>query len=130
MTPVAVFEIVGAGSELPSGFVLPGTDDLILKSPWIGVAICAVIAVDNIDAFMEDKYVITAHIHVGEKHWRILVPINFFVAGLESQLVIYWTVTDDLDRILDSGRQFNFRISFSVEPGGQYHLFFTANFIT
>ncbi|PWA51528.1 NB-ARC domains-containing protein [Artemisia annua] len=117
MTPVAVFEIVGAGSEISPGFVLPGSDDLIIKSPWIGVAICAVIAVDNIDAFIEDKYVITAHIRVGEKHWRISVPINFFVAGLENQLVIYWTVADDLDRLLDSRRQFNFRVSFSVEPG-------------
>nr|GEV87406.1 NB-ARC domains-containing protein [Tanacetum cinerariifolium] len=117
MTPVAVFEIVGAGSEISPGFVLPGTDDLILKNPWIGVAICAVIAVDNIDALMEDKYVITAHIHVGEKHWRISVPVNFFVAGLENQLVIYWTVADDLDRILDSKRQYNLHVSFSVEPG-------------
>ncbi|GKC32187.1 hypothetical protein Tco_1039481 [Tanacetum coccineum] len=117
MTPVAVFEIVGAGSEISPGFVLPGTDDLILKSPWIGVAICAVIAVDNIDAFMEDNQVITAHIQVGEKHWRISVPINFFVGGLENQLVIYWTVADDLERILNSRRQYNFRVSFSVEPG-------------
>ncbi|GKA28787.1 NB-ARC domains-containing protein [Tanacetum coccineum] len=46
MTPVAVFEIVGAGSEIPPGFVLPGSDYLIPKNPWIGVAICAVIAVD------------------------------------------------------------------------------------
>ncbi|GKB72410.1 NB-ARC domains-containing protein [Tanacetum coccineum] len=106
-----------AGSEISPGFVLPGTDDLILKSPWIGVAICAVIAVDNIDAFMEDKQVITAHIQVGEKHWRISVPINFFVGGLENQLVIYWTVADDLERILNSRRQYNFRVSFSVEPG-------------
>ncbi|GJS58709.1 hypothetical protein Tco_0653493, partial [Tanacetum coccineum] len=117
MTPVAVFEIVGARSEIPLGFVLPGSDYLILKSPWIGVAICAVIAVDNIDAFMEDKQVITAHIQVGEKHWRISVPINFFVGGLENQLVIYWTVADDLERILNSRRQYNFRVSFSVEPG-------------
>ncbi|GKE73813.1 hypothetical protein Tco_1535854, partial [Tanacetum coccineum] len=97
----------------------PGTDDLILKSPWIGVAICAIIAVDNIDAFMEDKYVITAQIHVGEKHWRISVPVNFFVGGLENQLVIYWTVADDLERILDSKRQYNLHVSFSVEPGGK-----------
>ncbi|GKB22053.1 NB-ARC domains-containing protein [Tanacetum coccineum] len=117
MTPVAVFEIVGAGSDISPGFVLPGTDDLILKSPWIGVAICAIIAVDNIDAFMEDKYVITAQIHVGEKHWRISVPVNFFVGGLENQLVIYWTVADDLERILDSKRQYNLHVSFSVEPG-------------
>ena len=128
MTPVAVFEIVGAGSELPSGFVLPGTDDLILKSPWVGVAICAVISVDNIDAFMEDKYVITAHIHVGEKHWRILVPINFFVAGLESQLVIYWKVADDLDRISDSRGRHSLYVAFSVEPRGKYHLFFNSEF--
>nr|GFA27127.1 NB-ARC domains-containing protein [Tanacetum cinerariifolium] len=117
MTPVAVFEIVGAVSEIPPGFVQPGSDDLILKNPWIGVAICAVIAMENIDAFMEDKYVITAHIQVGEKLWRILVPINFFVAGLENQLVIYWTVADDLERILNSRRRYNFRVSFSVEPG-------------
>ncbi|XP_035845866.1 disease resistance protein RPV1 [Helianthus annuus] len=44
MTPEAVFEIVGAGSEIPSGFLQPGSEGLYHEGPWIGVAIFAVIS--------------------------------------------------------------------------------------
>ncbi|XP_076940581.1 disease resistance protein RPV1-like [Bidens hawaiensis] len=94
--PEAVFEIVGAGSEIPSGFVQPGSKGLILEGPWIGVAICAVISVNQVDAYAEDKYTVTAHIRLGEKHWKITVPVHFLVAESETQLVFYWTVVDDL----------------------------------
>ncbi|KAI3796644.1 hypothetical protein L1987_39322 [Smallanthus sonchifolius] len=116
MIPEAVFEIVGAGSEIPSGFVQPGSDGLILEGPWIGVAICAVISVHNFDVYMESKYTVTAHIHLGWKHWKISVPINFMVAELETQLVFYWTEADDLQRIVGSSKKSNFGVSFSVDP--------------
>ncbi|KAK9080139.1 hypothetical protein SSX86_001814 [Deinandra increscens subsp. villosa] len=121
MTPEAVFEIVGAGSEIPDGFVQPGNGGLILEGPWIGVAICAVISVHNFDAYMEVKYMVTAHINLGEKHWKIPIPIHFLVAESETQLVLYWTVADDLQRIVGSSQKSNFRVSFSVEPEGQSH---------
>ncbi|XP_076888620.1 uncharacterized protein LOC143539089 [Bidens hawaiensis] len=65
---------------------------------------------------METKYMVTAHVHAGEKHWRIPVPINFLAAGLENQLVFYWTRADDLQRTLDLGQKSSFKFSFSVEP--------------
>lgn len=118
-TPEAVFEIVGAGIKIPSGFKLLGSNDLILVGPWIGVAICAVVGVCSVDDSMEAKYMVTAHIHVGEKHRKIPVPINFLVAGLENQLVFYWMVAEDLHRIVGSYQMENFHVSFSVEPKGQ-----------
>ncbi|MFS7941182.1 putative TIR domain, P-loop containing nucleoside triphosphate hydrolase [Helianthus anomalus] len=116
MTPEAVFEIVGAGSGIPIGFVHPGSQGLILEGPWIGVAICAVISMHHVDIYMESKYTVTAHIHLGEKHWKIPVPINFLVAESTTQLVIYWTVADDFQRIVGSSQKSNFGVSFSVEP--------------
>ncbi|KAM0003511.1 hypothetical protein Hdeb2414_s0001g00032301 [Helianthus debilis subsp. tardiflorus] len=65
---------------------------------------------------METKYVVTAHIHDGEKYWRIPVPINFLAAGLENQLVFYWTREGDLQRTVDSSQRNTFKFSFSVEP--------------
>ncbi|XP_076955735.1 uncharacterized protein LOC143630671 [Bidens hawaiensis] len=115
--PEAVFELVGAGSEIPSSFELLRADgSLTLEGPWIGVAICAVVALHHIDAAMETKYVVTAHVHVGENHWRIPVPISFLTAGLENQLVFYWTRADDFQRIVDSSQKNNFKFTFSVEP--------------
>ncbi|XP_076955734.1 disease resistance-like protein DSC1 [Bidens hawaiensis] len=117
ITPEAVFEIVGVGSELPSSFELLRADEsLTLEGPWIGVAICAVVALHHIDAATETKYMVTAHVHVGENHWRIPVPISFLAAELENQLVFYWTRADDLQRTLDSGQKNSFKFSFSVEP--------------
>ncbi|KAI3741467.1 hypothetical protein L1987_59141 [Smallanthus sonchifolius] len=117
LTPEAVFEIVGAGSEIPLGFKLLRSDEsLTLKGPWIGVVIFAVVALHHVDAALETKYVVTAHIHVGEKHWRFPVPINFLAAGLENQLVFYWTRADDFQRIVDLRQKNNFKFSFSVEP--------------
>ncbi|KAL8235943.1 hypothetical protein R6Q59_017024 [Mikania micrantha] len=115
-TPEAVFEIIGAGSVIPSGFkLLKSNENFTLKGPWIGVVICAVVALHHIDAAIETKYVVTAHIHVGTKNWRIPVPINL-VAGLENQLVFYWTTADDLQRIVDPSQKNNFKFSFSMEP--------------
>ncbi|MFS7938528.1 hypothetical protein Hanom_Chr05g00440751 [Helianthus anomalus] len=116
MTPEALFEIAGAVSEIPSGFVQPGSCRLILEGPWVGVAICAVISVHHIDSYMEAKYIVTAHIHLGGKHWKIPVPIHLLVADSETQLVFYWTVADDLQRIVGSSQKSNFGVSFSVEP--------------
>ncbi|PWA69045.1 NB-ARC domains-containing protein [Artemisia annua] len=117
ITPEAVFEIVGAGSEIPSGFKLKRSDEVtILEGPWIGVAISAVIAVHHTDAYMEARYMVTVHIHVGEKHWKIPVPINFLEAGLENQLVLYWMIADDLQRIVDTNQRNSFSFSFSMEP--------------
>ncbi|KAK9080179.1 hypothetical protein SSX86_001854 [Deinandra increscens subsp. villosa] len=116
MTPEAVFEIVDAGGEIPYGFLEPGTGGLVMEGPWIGVAICAVISVHHVDVYMESKYTLTAHINFGGKHWKIPVPINFLVAGSETQLVFYWTVADDLLRIVGSSQKSNFGVSFSVEP--------------
>ncbi|KAI3686895.1 hypothetical protein L1987_80584 [Smallanthus sonchifolius] len=63
MTPEAVFEIVGAGSEIPSGFVQP--EGLILEGPWIEVAICAVIFAHPVDGYVEAKYMPEdSHLHV------------------------------------------------------------------
>ncbi|KAJ0789564.1 putative TIR domain, P-loop containing nucleoside triphosphate hydrolase [Helianthus annuus] len=116
MTPEALFEIAGAGSQIPLGFVQPRSGGLFLEGPWIGVAICAVISVHHIDSYMEAKYIVTAHIHLGEKHWKIPVPIHFLVAESETQLVFYWTVADDLQRIVGSSQKSNFGVSFSMEP--------------
>ncbi|KAI3741464.1 hypothetical protein L1987_59138 [Smallanthus sonchifolius] len=117
ITSEAVFEIVGAGSEIPLGFKLLRSDEsLTLEGPWIGVVICGVVALHHVDIAMETKYVVTAHIFVGEEHWRIPVPINFLAAGLENQLVFYWTRANDLQRIVDSSQKNNFKFSFSVEP--------------
>ncbi|KAI7725828.1 hypothetical protein M8C21_016620, partial [Ambrosia artemisiifolia] len=116
MTPEAVFEIIGAGSEIPSGFVQPGSGALILEGPWVGVAICATVSVHHVDGYMESKYIVTAHVHLGEKHWKIPVPIHFLVAESETQLVFYWTVADDLQRIVGSSQKSNFDVSFSVDP--------------
>ncbi|KAI7740561.1 LOW QUALITY PROTEIN: hypothetical protein M8C21_023929, partial [Ambrosia artemisiifolia] len=116
MTPEAVFEIVGAGSEFPSGFVQTGSEGLILEGPWIGVAICAVISFHRVDGYMKVDHTITAHIHLGEKHWKIPVPINFMVAESETQLVFYWTPVDDFQRIVGSSQKSNFGVSFSMEP--------------
>ncbi|XP_071685556.1 disease resistance protein RPS4B-like isoform X2 [Rutidosis leptorrhynchoides] len=121
ITPAAVFEIVGAGSKIPSSFkLITSAVNVILEGPWIGVAICAVIAVHQIDASMDAaKYTVTAHIHVGEKHWMIPFPISFLMASVEeNQLVFYWTDSDDLLRIVDSRQENNFGFSFSVEPDG------------
>ena len=118
-TPEAVFEIVGAGNQIPPLFNLPGSSNLILEGPWVGMAICADVAVFHVDAHLEAKYVVTAHIQLGENHWKIPVPINFLVVGLENQLVFYWTVAEDLQRIV-SDKKLNCRISFSVEPEGQF----------
>ncbi|KAK1407685.1 hypothetical protein QVD17_39307 [Tagetes erecta] len=115
MTPEAIFEIVCAGSEIPSGFVQPGSEGLILEGPWIGVAICAVISVHN-DVYKESKYTVTAHIHLGEKHVKIPAPVNFIVSEAETQLIFYWTEADDLRRIVVSSQKSNFGVSFSVEP--------------
>ncbi|XP_076940258.1 uncharacterized protein LOC143609379 [Bidens hawaiensis] len=103
ITPEAVFEIVDVGSEIPSGFKLLRADEsLTHKGPWVGVAICAVVALHHIDAALDTKYVVTAHVRVGEKHWRIPVPISFLEAKLENQLVFYWTRAGDLQRTLES----------------------------
>ena len=85
--------------------------------------ICAVVAVHDVDAYMETKYVVTAHIHVGEtqywrEKWEVPVPIYFLVAGLENQLVFYWTKPDDLRRIIESTKK-NVNVSFSFAPEGQ-----------
>ncbi|XP_071685576.1 disease resistance protein RPS4B-like [Rutidosis leptorrhynchoides] len=117
ITPAAVFEIVGAGSNIPSSFkLMTFGKNVIHEGPWIGVVICAVIAVNQIDAFMDVKYTVTAHIHVGEKHSMIPIPINFLMANVENQLIFYWTDSDDLLRTVDS-HQKNFSFSFSVDPG-------------
>lgn len=93
---------------------------MILEGPWIGVAICAVVTIHHVDAYLEEaKYVVTAHVHVGEKRWKIPVPINFLVPGLDNQLLFYWTVADDFHRIVGSSRAHNCFFSFSVEPGGE-----------
>ncbi|MFS7916838.1 putative leucine-rich repeat domain superfamily [Helianthus anomalus] len=117
--PEAVFEIVGAGSLIPLGFEpLTSNGSLSLRGPWIGVVICAVVTLHQIDAAMETKYVVTAHVHAGEKHWSIPVPINFLAAGLHNHLVFFWTGADDCQRSADSVQQNNFKFSFSVEPRG------------
>ncbi|KAD3068992.1 hypothetical protein E3N88_36872 [Mikania micrantha] len=118
-TPEAVFEIIGAGGAIPSGFkLLRSNEKFTLEGPWIGVVICAVVALHHIDAAIETKYVVTAHIHVGKKNWRIPVHINFLVAGLENQLVFYWTIADDFQRTIDPNQTNNFKFSFSMEPQG------------
>ncbi|KAI3681119.1 hypothetical protein L6452_35902 [Arctium lappa] len=122
-TPEAVFEIVGGGREIPSGFKQLGSDDFILEGPWIGLAICAVVAVHHVDAYMDAKYMLTAHIHVEEtpyrsEKWKVPVPINFLVAGLENQLVFYWTKSDDLQITMES-REKKKVVSLSFEPTGQ-----------
>ncbi|KAI7725824.1 hypothetical protein M8C21_016616, partial [Ambrosia artemisiifolia] len=120
MTPEAVFEIIGVGSEIPSGYVQAGSGALILEGPWVGVAIFAVVSVHHVDGYMESKYIVTAHVYLGEKHWKIPVPIHFLVAESETQLVFYWTVADDLQRIVGSSQKSNFGVSFSVEPEDNY----------
>ncbi|KAK1407694.1 hypothetical protein QVD17_39316 [Tagetes erecta] len=118
MTPEAVFEIVGAGSEIPSGFVQPSSEGLILADPWVGVAICAVIS-HHIDVYTKANHMVTAHIRLGENEWKISVPINFMVAEAETQLVFYWTKVDDLYRIVGSRwtiETHKFDVSFSVSP--------------
>lgn len=96
----------------------PGPDDLILEDPWVGVAICAVISV-NVACLEDAKYVVTAHIHVGDKHWKIPVPIHFLMTESENQLVFYWTVADnDLPRTIGWSIKQSCRFSFSVEPEG------------
>ncbi|XP_076932693.1 uncharacterized protein LOC143598342 isoform X2 [Bidens hawaiensis] len=117
LTPEAVFEIVGAGSKIPSGLVQPGSGGMILEGPWIGVAICAVISVNYVDDYMEAEYMVTAHIHLGEKDVEIPVPINYLMAESETQLVFYLTVADDIQRTVGSSQSSNFDVSFSVEPG-------------
>ncbi|KAI3821300.1 hypothetical protein L1987_08864 [Smallanthus sonchifolius] len=113
--PEAVFEIVGAGSEIPS-------EGLILECPWIGVAICAVISVHHIDGYMEANHMVTVHIHLGGKDWKIPVPINFLVAETETQIILYWMIIDDRQRIAYSNHWGNFDVSFGVEPdlGGRW----------
>ncbi|KAK9056058.1 hypothetical protein SSX86_027145 [Deinandra increscens subsp. villosa] len=119
ITPEAVFEIVGAGSIIPLGFnLLRSNESLTPVGPWIGVVICAVVALHHIDYVAETKYVVTIHIHAGEKHWRIPVPVNFLAAGCENQLVFYWTRGGDLQRTVDSSQKNNFKFSFSMEPQG------------
>ncbi|KAI7740562.1 hypothetical protein M8C21_023930, partial [Ambrosia artemisiifolia] len=116
MTPEAVFKIVGAGTEIPAGFVQPDNKGLFHEGPWIGVAIFAVISVNNIDGCTETKYTVTAHIHLGDKHSKFPVCINFLEADSKTQLVFYWTVVDDLRRIVVSSQKINIIVSFSVEP--------------
>lgn len=119
ITPEAVFEIVGAGRKIPSKFkLLRSNESMILEGPWIGVAICVVIAVDQIDTYMEAKYMLTVHIHVDKKHWQIPVSINYFVEGLDNQVVLYWTIADDFQKILDSKKK-ECRFSFDVQPAGR-----------
>ncbi|PWA93036.1 leucine-rich repeat domain, L domain-like protein [Artemisia annua] len=119
MTPEAVFEIAAAGSEIPSKFWTSKFDEiLLLDGPWVGVAICAVIAFRHTDANMETKYVVTAHIHHGETLCKIHVPVNL-VPGLENQLVFYWTAANDLQRMVNENQKNTFRVSLSVEPRGQ-----------
>ncbi|KAK1407690.1 hypothetical protein QVD17_39312 [Tagetes erecta] len=118
MAPEAVFEIVGAGSEIPSGFVQPSSEGLILANPWVGVAICAVIS-HHIDVYMKANHMVTAHIRLDENEWKISIPINFMVAEAETQLVFYWTKVDYLYRIVGSWRTIEthkFDVSFSVAP--------------
>ncbi|KAL8235933.1 hypothetical protein R6Q59_017014 [Mikania micrantha] len=117
LTPEAVFETVGAGSEIPLGFKLLGSDEsLTHDGPWIGLVICAVVALHNINVDMETKCMVTAHVHVGEKYWRIPVTINFLAAGLENQLVFYWTGADGLQRLVKSSQKNTFKFSFSMDP--------------
>ncbi|KAD3068995.1 hypothetical protein E3N88_36875 [Mikania micrantha] len=119
LTPEAVFETVGAGSEIPLGFKLLGSDEsLTHDGPWIGLVICAVVALHNINVDMETKCMVTAHVHVGEKYWRIPVTINFLAAGLENQLVFYWTGADGLQRLVKSSQKNTFKFSFSMDPQG------------
>ncbi|KAI7755149.1 hypothetical protein M8C21_026019 [Ambrosia artemisiifolia] len=128
ITPEAVFEIVGAGCEIPSVFYrLRSNESLTPDGPWMGLVICAVVALHHIDTALETKYVVTAHIHVGEKYWSIPVPINYFLAaGLENQLVFYWTRAGDLQRTVDSSERNTFKFSFSMEPQGQpQHSYFS-----
>ncbi|KAI3743812.1 hypothetical protein L1987_56879 [Smallanthus sonchifolius] len=82
----------GAGSEIPSGFVQPGSDGLILEGPWIGVTICAVIYVDNVDVCMESKYTATAHIHLGGKHWK---TIGWLSVKLALEQIVVKSRADD-----------------------------------
>ncbi|XP_076917596.1 uncharacterized protein LOC143577724 [Bidens hawaiensis] len=116
-TPEAVFEIVGAGSEIPSGFVQLDSEGLILKGPWIGVAIFAVISAHHIDLYMEAKYIVTAHIHFRGNLLKIPVSIHFLVADSETQLVFYWKEVECFLRVVNSS-QSNLSVSFSVEPEG------------
>ena len=119
MTPEAVFEIVAAGSEIPSKFRTSKSDEiLLLDGPWVEVAIYAVIAFHQIVANMETKYVVTAHIHHGETLCKIPVLVNL-VQGLENQLVFYWTAANDLQRMINYHKNM-FHVSFSVEPRGQF----------
>ncbi|GJZ03254.1 NB-ARC domains-containing protein [Tanacetum coccineum] len=116
MTPEAVFEIVGAGSEIPSKFTTTKSDKkLLLDGPWVGVAICAVVAFHQTDANIETKYAVTAHIHDGETLYKIPVPVNL-VPGLENQLVLYWTAANDLQRMVNENQENTFRVSLNVEP--------------
>lgn len=120
MIPEAVFEIICAMNNIPSGFKMLTSDEkLFLEGPWVGVAICAVIDARQTDAYTEAKYVVTVYIHVGEKTWPISVPVNLLVAGLKNRLVFYWTAADDLHRLVDSKQKNNFSFSFNVQPGGQ-----------
>ena len=119
MTPEAVFEIVAAGSEISSKFTTSKSDEILFHGgPWVGVAICAVIAFHHTDANMETKYVVTAHIHHGETLCKIPVLVNL-VQGLENQLVFNWTAANDLQRMINYHKN-TFHVSFSVEPRGQF----------
>nr|GEW95498.1 TMV resistance protein N-like [Tanacetum cinerariifolium] len=116
MTPDAVFEIVAAGSEIPSKFTTSKSDEiLLLDGPWVGVAVCAVIAFRHTDANMETKYVVTAHFHDGKTLCKIPVPVNL-VPGFENQLVFYWTAANDLQRIVNENQKNTFHVSLSIEP--------------
>ncbi|GKA79387.1 hypothetical protein Tco_0785983, partial [Tanacetum coccineum] len=116
MTPEAVFEIVGAGSEIPSTFTMrKAAETFSFYGPWVGLAICAVISLRHIDANTETKYVLTAHIHDGETRSKIPVPVHL-VPRLENQLVFYWTITDDLQRMVMPSKWNKFHVSFVVEP--------------
>nr|GEY27883.1 NB-ARC domains-containing protein [Tanacetum cinerariifolium] len=116
MTPEAVFEIVGSGSEIPSTFTMRKADETFsFYGPWVGLAICAVISLRHIDANTETKYVLTAHINDGETRSKIPVPVHM-VPWLENQLVFYWTITDDLQRMVMPSKWNKFHVSFIVEP--------------
>ncbi|XP_076932698.1 TMV resistance protein N-like isoform X2 [Bidens hawaiensis] len=63
MAPEAIFQIVGAGSEMSPVFVERDHRGLILQCPWIGIAICAVISVLHVDGYMGAAHMVILNIN-------------------------------------------------------------------
>ncbi|KAI7740563.1 hypothetical protein M8C21_023931, partial [Ambrosia artemisiifolia] len=107
--------------EIPPGFVDPGYGGLILEGQWIGVAICAVISVHHAFGYNESNHMVTAHICLGAKYSKIPITINF-LAWPKTQIILYWTIVDDRNRIACPSHWGIFNVSFDVEPDSNFHV--------